>query len=98
MSGEAPSPEQIVAELQKARVDELLVHACSLIGSLGFGKLAPEARDLEQARLAVEALRALVPVLEGTVSAEVTRDLQQVVANLQLAYASAAAQPEQTAD
>ena len=50
------------------------------------GKLAPEVRDLEQARLAIDALKALVPVLPE----ERSRELQQLVANLQLAYADAA--------
>jgi hypothetical protein len=55
--------------------------------SLAYGKLAPEVRDLEQARLAIDALKALVPVLPEDRS----RELQQLVANLQLAYADAAA-------
>jgi hypothetical protein len=81
-----PSPEQLVEELRKARVDDLLVHTCSLIASLAFGKLAPDVRDLEQARLAIDALRALAQVLPE----ESRGDVQQVVANLQLAYADAA--------
>ena len=85
MSEAGPSPEQLVAELQKSRVDEFLVHACSLIASIGFGKLAPQARDLDQARLAVDALRALQPLLP----AEGARDVQAIVSNLQLAYAEA---------
>ena len=43
-------------------------------------------RDLEQARLAIDALKALQPLLPE----EAQRDVQQVVANLQLAYADAA--------
>jgi hypothetical protein len=35
-------------------------------------------------------LRALVPVLEGSVADELVRDFKQVTANLQLAYADAA--------
>ena len=81
-----PSPEELVAEFQKARVDEFLVHTCSLIASLGFGKLARDTRDLEQARLAIEALKVLQPLLP----AEAGRDVQALVANLQLAYADAA--------
>jgi hypothetical protein len=82
-----PTPEQLVEELQKVRVSDLLVHTCSLLASLGYGKLAPEARDLEQARLAIDALKALAPVLPE----EARRDVQQVVANLQLAFVDAAA-------
>jgi hypothetical protein len=81
-----PTAEQVVDELRKASVADLLVHTSSLLGSLAYGKLAPEVRDLEQARLAIDALKALVPVLP----AERSRELQQLVANLQLAYADAA--------
>jgi hypothetical protein len=81
-----PSAEALVDELRKANVADLLVHTSSLLGSLAFGKLAPEVRDLEQARLAIDALKALVPVLPE----ERRRDLQALVSNLQLAYADAA--------
>ena len=85
-----PSPEELVAELRKVKVSELLVHTCSLLASLAFGKLAPDLRDLDQARLAIDALKALAPLLEEGPR----RDVQQVVANLQLAYAEAASPPE----
>jgi len=78
---------QLVEELRKARVSDLLVHTCSLLASLGYGKLAPETRDLDQARLAIEALKAWVPLLPQ----EARGDIQQVVANLQLAFAEAVA-------
>ena len=81
-----PSPEELVAELRKAKVSDLLVHTCSLLASLAFGKLAPDLRELDQARLAIDALKALGPLLEEGLR----RDVQQVVANLQLAYAEAA--------
>jgi hypothetical protein len=63
------------------------------LAQLGYAKLEEGTRDLDQARLAIDSLRALVPQLEGHVAAEVTRDLNAMVANLQLAYASAAAAP-----
>jgi ABC-type Fe3+ transport system substrate-binding protein len=79
--------EQLVDELRKAKVSDFLVHTSSMLASLAFGKLAADIRDLEQARLAIDALKALGPLLdEGS-----RRDVQQVVANLQLAYAEAAA-------
>jgi hypothetical protein len=81
-----PTAEQLVEELRKAKVEELVVHSASLFASLAYGKLSPEARDLDQARLAIEALRALIGVLPD----EQRKDLQSVVANLQLAYADAA--------
>ena len=88
MSGSAaePSDSELVEELRKARVADLLVHTCSLLASLAFGKLAPDLRDLDDARLAIDALKALVPILPE----ERRPDLQQVLTNLQLAYADAA--------
>jgi len=77
--------EQLVEELRKASVANVLANTCSLLGSLGYGKLSEQARDLDQARLAIEALKALAPLLEE----EERRDVQQLVANLQLAYADA---------
>jgi len=62
------------------------------ISSLGYRKLSADDRDLEQAKLAIESLRALLPVLEGTVPEDVMRDFRQVTSNLQLAYADAAKQ------
>jgi hypothetical protein len=86
--------ERVEEELKRIKVSDVLLQSCYTISSLGYGKMAapPEERDLEQARLAIEALRALTPVLEGAVPAEVTRDLGQVTANMQLAYAKAAAE------
>ena len=39
------------------------------------------------------SLRAILPVVADAVSDEVNRDFQQLVANLQLAYATAAQRP-----
>jgi hypothetical protein len=82
----AASAEQLVAELQKAKVEDMVVHSASLFASLAYGKLSPEARDLEQARLAIDALTSLVGVLPD----ELRREFQDVVANLKIAYADAA--------
>jgi hypothetical protein len=82
--------EQVEEELRKLKVSDLLVQMLYTMSSLGYRKLSAEDRDLDQARLAIEALRALVPVLEGTIADDVSRDFRQVTANLQLAYADAA--------
>ena len=89
-----PSDEELVRqleqELQKLKVSDLLVQTLYTVSSLGYRKLSEEDRDLDQARLAIEALRALLPVLEGSVADELVRDFKQVTSNLQLAYADAA--------
>ena len=84
--------EELQAELSKLTVSDLLLQTLHSISLLGYNRLSGEGRDLEQARLAIEALRALVPVLEGTAPEAALRDFSQVLANLQLAYASAAAE------
>ncbi len=88
---EPVTEDQLLEALQQLKVSDLLVQTLSTVSSLAYHRLSAEHRDLEQARLAIEALRALVPVLAETVPPELTRDFEQVTANLQLAYAEAVA-------
>jgi SpoVK/Ycf46/Vps4 family AAA+-type ATPase len=81
--------EQLEEQFKQLKVSDLLVQTVVGLSSLGYRSLGEENRDLEQARLAIEALRALVPVLEGSVPEQTTRDFQQLVSNMQLAYAAA---------
>jgi hypothetical protein len=81
--------KQVEEELKKLKVSDLLVQMLYTVSSLGYRKLSAEDRDLDQARLAIESLRAVLPVLEGSISEDVMRDFRQVTANLQLAYAEA---------
>ena len=80
-----PTADELVEELRKAKVEDVVVPMTSMLASLAYGKLDPQVHDLEQARLAIDAMKALVAVLPQN------RDLLQVVSNLQLAYADAAA-------
>ena len=89
MADEEFSEQDLVEALSRLQVSDLLVQTLSTVSSLAYHRLAEEHRDLEQARLAIEALRALVPVLAGSVPSELLRDFEQVTANLQLAYAAA---------
>jgi hypothetical protein len=91
---ELPSEEELREALGRVTVAEVLLNALSATASLGFHRVSEEARDLPQARLAIEALRALEPVLrDGGVEEPVLRDLEQARANLQLAYAKAVQEP-----
>jgi hypothetical protein len=82
--------KQLEEELKTLEVSDVLVQTLYTVSSLGYRRLSEEGRDLDQARLAIEVLRALLPVLEGAAGAELVRDFKQVTANLQLAYADAA--------
>lgn len=91
----APTEEELRAALDRVAIGDVLVQSLTAAASLAFRKLSREARDLPQARLAIEALRALEPVLrEGGVEEQVVRDLEQARVNLQLAYAKAVAEAE----
>ena len=82
--------KQLEEELKTLKVSDVLVQTLYTVSSLGYRRLSEPDRDLQQARLAIEALRALLPVLEGSAGEELARDFKQVTANLQLAYADAA--------
>lgn len=88
-----PTEAELREALDKVRVSDVLLGSLTSVVSLGFHRVSPEARDLPQAKLAIETLRALEPVLrEGGVDETVLRDLEQARANLQLAYAKAVAE------
>jgi hypothetical protein len=59
-------------------------------GLLGGG----EVRDLDQTRIAIETVRALMPVLEQVLDAQSTTALRSALSELQLAYAQAVEEPE----
>jgi hypothetical protein len=90
-----PTEEELREALDRIGVADILLNALSATASIGFRRVSPGARDLDQARLAVESLRALEPVLrEGGVDEAVVRDLEQARINLQLAYAKAVSESE----
>ena len=96
--GEIPTEEELREALDRVSVADLLLQALTATASLGFRRVSPEARDLQQARMAIEALRALEPVLlQGGVEEAVIRDLEQARANLQLAYAKAVTESPEVA-
>ncbi|MBA3402408.1 MAG: hypothetical protein H0U05_10540 [Actinobacteria bacterium] len=88
--GETPTEEELLEALDRIGVADVLVQALATTASIGFRRVSPESRDLTQARLAIEALRALDPVLRDSGADEaVVRDLEHARMNLQLAYAKA---------
>lgn len=87
-----PSEEELRAameeQLRRVRVQDVLLQTVATLVNLGGRRLglAPESqdeRDLEQARLAIEATRALVPLL----GAEEARAVRDALSQLQVAFA-----------
>ena len=96
MSGLADDPKQpdmedLMQAIREIEVGQFLLTTVSTLASLAYGKL--EQGELEQAKAAIEAIRALLPALEGQVEAPLLRDFGQALANLQVAYADAASGP-----
>ena len=86
-----PSEEELRArieeQLRKVRVQDLLVDSAASIVNLTARRIAKEdERDLEQARVGIEAVRALVDLLEG----EVADQVRTALSELQLLYARSA--------
>jgi hypothetical protein len=70
-------------QLASFSVEQFLVSAASTIASLAYAKL--ELGDFPETRKAIDALAALVPLLEG----ELADDLALALAGLQVAYSDA---------
>jgi hypothetical protein len=86
---------ELAEELRKLRVEDVLVNTLVHVSTIGYRRLgltedSVDERDLDQSRLAIQTMQALVPVLEGFLPEDVVSGFQEQVANLQLAYVKAA--------
>jgi hypothetical protein len=100
MSHEHPTEAQPSEEELRARLEEelrritvrdvLLQTVVSLVNlggqRLGLGEGAEEMRDLGQVRLAIEGVRALLPLLEEE-SPEQVKPVREALSQLQMVYA-----------
>jgi len=90
-----PTEEEIRAyeeQLSRVTAVEIALQASASLLNVGGRKLglaegAEQERDLEQVRDAVDAVRALMPVLERRMSAAQARPLRDALSQLQMAYA-----------
>lgn len=96
---EEPSEEEVRAaleeQLRQLTVDDMLIESAVSLINLGGRKagIAPGTegeRDLDQVRRAVEAVRALLPLLEEGKHAEQLGPLRDALARLQMVYAQGA--------
>jgi hypothetical protein len=87
-SAESPfSVEGMLEALRQAKVGELLLSTISTLASVAYGKL--ELGDVAEAKTAIDAIGALVPLLAGQIDDDIRRDVDQALTNLRLAYADA---------
>ena len=99
--GREPSEEELraayEAELKRLRVEHVLLDNVAALANLGMRRtgLAPgteSERDPVQVRLAIESLRALMPVLEQAAPSQVAA-IRDAVSQLQMAYVRIGGQP-----
>jgi hypothetical protein len=90
---------ELAEELRQLKVEDVLVSVLVQISAIGYRRLGlteetKDDRDLGQAKLAIDTMKAITPVLGQVVPPELIRDFESSVANLQLAYAKAAGEGE----
>jgi hypothetical protein len=82
---------QLEEELKRITVRDVLVQTVvsliNLAGSrLGLGEAGQEVRDLDQVRMAIDAVRALLPLVEEE-SPEQVKPVRDALTQLQMVYA-----------
>lgn len=95
---QGPTPEQeeelrarVEEQLRRVRVQDLLLESVAGILNLAARRIAKEdERDLDQARIGIEAVRAVVDLLEP----EPAKAVRDALSELQVLYARAASGPE----
>ncbi len=99
-----PSEEQLraayEAQLKRIRVEDVLLEHVVMLANLGLRRtgLQPgtEAeRDAAQVQLAIESIRALLPLLEKAAAGQVGQ-IRQALSQLQLAYVRIGGRPQTT--
>jgi hypothetical protein len=91
---------QLEEELKKISVRDVLVQTVVTLINLGGQRLGlseagKDAADPDQTRVAIEAVRSLLPLLEpDEPSAAQVRPIRDALAQLQMAYAQRAGAPE----
>jgi hypothetical protein len=96
-----PSEEELraayEAELKRLRVEHVLLDNVAALVNLGMRRTGlvsgtEEERDPDQVRLAIEAIRALLPVLEQAAPEQIGA-IRDAVSQLQLAFVRIGGQP-----
>jgi hypothetical protein len=77
--GQEPTEEQLLEALRRVKVEDVLFQTVATLVNLAGQKLTvPEAKDAEEARRAIDAARALLPLLPEEELGPVRDALSQV--------------------
>jgi len=98
MSEQQPTEEELRAALEEqmkqVRVEQVVVQAAVDVLNVtvmraGLVPGSEAERDLEQTRVGIEAVRALLPLVDQALGPEQTRQIRDALSQLQMAYAQA---------
>ncbi len=104
MSTEQPSEEELraayEAEVKKIRVEHVVLeHVVSLVNlgmrRTGLSRGTEDERDVQQVRLAIDGIRAMLPLLEQTAPEQV-KPVRDALSQLQLAFVKIGGEQAQT--
>lgn len=95
--------KQFEEQLKSLRIEDVLVQSLVTVSAIGFRRLgltddSREERDLTQSQLAIEAMEALAPVLEGFLPPQLSSDFKGSVSHLKIAYGRAVAERGSSGD
>jgi hypothetical protein len=102
MSDAEQSAQKAAAEFMRTvPVQDVVVSMVQTVFDVGYRRTGlvgggPDEHDLTQTKLAIETVRALLPVLEQVLDAESMTALRGALSELQLAYADALERPAET--
>jgi hypothetical protein len=92
--GEEKVRQRLEEEIKKVRIEDVILQSVVSILNLTARRIAKEdERDLEQARIGIEACRALVDQLPE----EPAKQVREALAELQLLYAKEVGETEESA-
>jgi hypothetical protein len=104
MSDAEQTAQEAAAEFMRTvPVQDVVVSLVQTVFDVGYRRTGllgdgGDERDLDQTKLAIETVRALVPVLEQVLDEQSLTTLRSALSELQLAYADAVAGPAPAAE
>jgi hypothetical protein len=84
------SEEELLEQLRKIKVQDVLLQTVVTLINLGGQRLMGEEKDLEQAKLAIEGVRALLPLCPE----EESKPVKDALSQLQMLFARESQEPK----
>jgi hypothetical protein len=92
VSQQEPSEEELREALKQLKVEDVLIQTVVTLVNLSGRRLTvPEEKDVEQARIGIEAVRAMMPLLPEEPAAQIRDALSQ----LQMIYVRETQEPKE---